>query len=149
MNRLWCATVAAALLVACGPSMSDELAPPAATDTGCHSLPEAVHARYPEVVQTLSLEMQEKTRTLTIGIDSANRVRVLNASAHLKRGTNLTVRAANVLFDAEGRMTEASRTVTAGDVESKGTRSNADPLSPADTARARALAVTALQRCVK
>lgn len=129
--------------------MSDELGPPADADTSCHILPEAVNARFPEVAQTFGLELHEKDRTLTIGIDSQRRVRVFTSGAHVKRGTTLTVRLAGARFDADGKMTLANRTITKGDVDSRGVNTSAIPLAPAETTRVRSLANEALRRCVK
>jgi hypothetical protein len=141
--------IGVALLAACGPSLSDELAPAAAGDTGCHELPEAVHARYPEVARTLALELHDTLRTLTIGVDSANRVRRFASGVHARYGTQLTVRVSAASIDEDGTMSKATRSVTTGDVESRNTTSNETPLSADDTARVRALAAEAARRCVR
>jgi hypothetical protein len=139
----------AILITACGPSMGDELGPLAADETECHVLPEAVNARFPEVAKTFALQLHDDSRTLTIGVDSANRVRVFTASVQVKRGTTRTVRMSGVKLESDGRMGLSSRTVTTGDFDLKAVSSNVMPLLPADTTRVRALAGEALKRCVK
>jgi hypothetical protein len=129
--------------------MADELGAVAADETECHELPEAVNARFPEVARTYALQLHDKSRTMTIGVDSANRLRMFTAGVHVKQGTSLTVRMSGVHFDADGRMDKASRTITKGDVESKAASSNVIPLLPADTTRVRSLATETLKRCVK
>jgi hypothetical protein len=138
---------ASASAAACA-SGSDELAPPAAADTSCHILPEAVNARFPEVARTFALELHATDRTLTIGVDSQNRVRVFTSGVHIKRGTNLTVRLAGARFDTAGAMTMASRSITAGEIESKAVSTSTIPLVPAETARVRSLAIEAQRRCI-
>lgn len=139
----------AAGVAACGPSLDDELAPLDPADQSCHALPDAVNAKLPEVAHTFGVDLKEESRALTIGVDSANRVRSIAASTHRKIGTRLTVRASTALFDSVGTMSKTVRNVTDGDIDEKSVTSRGAPLTATEMEKLRALAAAAVKLCVR
>lgn len=128
--------------------VADELGELSPADTNCRALPPEVYARNPDVARGMALDLADTSRVLTIGVDSMNRLRVINASTHRKVVTSLTIHASSATFGTDGTMHDAKRTISTGDVET-GLNSTSKPLSDTDASRLHALAIAAHERCTR
>jgi hypothetical protein len=95
----------------------------------------------------LTLQTHQASRTVTLGLDSANHPRMFGAVVSHAEGRTMKMQMVSVAFGTDGRMTQAVRTFMTRRVTSGTGDSKTVALSDADTARVRALTAQVLQRC--
>ena len=101
------------------------------------------------VVRLLMTHSGDATRLLTVGVDSTNRPRMFSTLVSHIAHLTMTMRMVMALYGEDGRMSQATRTLTTRDVPSGTGDSKSVRLSDADATRVRTLTGEVLRQCLR
>jgi hypothetical protein len=113
-------------------------------DLVCHNVPLAASDGQRGITRRVLLTVSGPDRRLLVSADAQRRPRSLSAAVSWDGAATEATESAGVDFTADGSATRATRTVSDA---AAGGRGGTYPLSAAEIARARALAVDVLRRC--
>lgn len=150
MRRVIAGILVCGSTVACSGKkhVADELAALAASDTTCRMI--SANRPYSRigVARTFALQTHDRSLTIALGVDSANRPRMFSAMVTSNTGHTTHVKMDGAYYATDGAMFQASRIFLNHNSDGTGDQKSVK-LSEADTAKVRKLTAELVRRCVR